>query len=399
MRISVLIIGKLDPSYIQSIHWKPIKSCEESKFDISHLPDDRGIMVHLALKRPHVIVSFGGSAYPNLSDMPLQWRARWIHFSDAPEPETVGQRVMNVYINNIAAPRFPALPLVSVFTPTYNTGAGICRPLASLQNQKYPNWEWVIYDDSEDRGATYELIRRATMTDPRVRLFRGSHNSGRIGEVKRRACGLCSGKILVELDHDDELTDHCIGDLVEAYNKFPDSGFYYTDCAEKYEDGRDRVYGDGWGFHFGSYRQEAYGGKTYQVSNYPDLNAKTIRHIVGVPNHVRAWKVETYHAIGGHCPDLHVADDYELLVRTFLSTRMVHIRRFGYIQYFGNNTHQRRLAEIQRLVRWISWKYEDRIHQRLKELGVDDFIRPDDKPCDWMIPNPAPTPIANYELK
>ena len=40
---------------------------------------------------------------------------------------------------------------------------------------------------------------------------------------------------------------------------------------------------------------------------------------------------------------MHVADDYEILIRTFLHTRMVHIQRFGYIQYIqrdGGNTQR-----------------------------------------------------------
>jgi hypothetical protein len=126
-----------------------------------------------------------------------------------------------------------------------------------------------------------------------------------------------------------------------------------------------------------------------------------MRHIVGVPNHVRAWRREEYERIGGHAPEIHVADDYEILVRTFLHTRMVHVKRFGYLQYLqrdGGNTQRRRNKEIQRLVRVFHQRYEAEIHERFVALGVDDFIWRDGR-LDWSVPNPSPAPIANYELE
>ncbi|MDT5139069.1 MAG: hypothetical protein QOD58_3331 [Mycobacterium sp.] len=75
---------------------------------------------------------------------------------------------------------------------------------------------------------------------------------------------------------------------------------------------------------------------------------------------------------------LHVADDYELLVRLFLTTRFVHIPQLGYVQFYSSqsigNTHDVRRKEIQRIVRFVANHYEQRIHTRLLELGVDDFI-------------------------
>ena len=210
-----------------------------------------------------------------------------------------------------------------------------------------------------------------------MRIFRSDESCGIIGEVKRRCCGLARGSILAELDHDDELTANCLSDVVEAFNAYPEAGFAYTDCAEIFENGLNGTYGDNYAFGFGSYRPQVYRDHVYAVSNYPEVNAKTARHIVGMPNHIRAWRTSAYHAAGGHNPEVHVADDYELCIRTFLSTRMVHIQRFGYIQYLGDggeNTQRRRNREIQRLVASFAWRYEDQIHRRFLELGVDDYI-------------------------
>jgi hypothetical protein len=127
----------------------------------------------------------------------------------------------------------------------------------------------------------------------------------------------------------------------------------------------------------------------------------TVRHIVGMPNHVRAWRRGAYEGIGGYGSEIHVADDYEICLRTFLATPMVHVQRFGYIQYLsrdGANTQRTRNAEIQRLVRIFRDRYEPEIHARFAALGVDDFIWRDGR-ADWSIPAPPDAPMVNYVLR
>ena len=202
----------------------------------------------------------------------------------------------------------------------------------------------------------------------------------------------------MELDHDDEFTATCIADVLEAFARFPDAGFAYTDCAEVFENGVNGMYGDTYAFGFGSYRTERYRGRDFAVTNYPSVNAKTVRNIVGMPNHVRAWRREAYDRAGGYNPEVHVADDYELCIRTFLTTRMVHVQRFGYIQYLGEqgeNTQRRRNKEIQRLVGLFAERFNVAIHERLTELGLDDFIWTEEG-LDWSREAPSDGYVANY---
>lgn len=394
--ITVCVFGATDRAWLDRVRTSdPTGGLEATGFDLHAHADDAGLDAILAKVRPHAIISFGvAQSFARLWAAPLEVRRRWVHFEGAAEandPARVADAIMATFITNATTRRFPDHPLVSVFTPTYKTGERIMRPFKSLIAQSYTNWEWVALDDSPDGGETFERACRLAQQDARVRAFRADSPSGVIGEVKRRACGLCRGEILVELDHDDELTEHCLGHLVAAFRKFPEAGFAYTDCAEVGEDGQNLGYPEGWGFGFGSYRTEAYRGKPYLVTNYPGVNAKTIRHIVGVPNHVRAWTRDGYAACGGHSPEVHVCDDYELLLRTFLATRMVHARVFGYIQYHapgGGNTQRVRNQEIQRLVRYFRARYEEQIHARLLALGADDFVWRGGV-GDMMIPNPS----------
>jgi hypothetical protein len=104
----------------------------------------------------------------------------------------------------------------------------------------------------------------------------------------------------------------------------------------------------------------------------PPVNEITMNHIVSAPNHVRAWRADVYRQLNGHDAAYPVADDYELCVRTFLATRMVHIPKMLYKQHIGPMTAQRtRNQQIQTLVADISAQYATQIHARCVELGLE----------------------------
>jgi GT2 family glycosyltransferase/cephalosporin hydroxylase len=94
---------------------------------------------------------------------------------------------------------------------------------------------------------------------------------------------------------------------------------------------------------------------------------------VGVPNHVRAWKTSLYNKIGKHNSTLPVSDDYELLLRSFLHGKWLHIPVCAYFQYrnaHGNNFTFLRNELIQHSAAWIWNKYEASVQLKFQELGV-----------------------------
>jgi glycosyltransferase involved in cell wall biosynthesis len=365
---------------------QPVPHFEASRLDCRCYLTDDDLYGVLAKDRPAVIVTFGNSSdFKNLMSAPWSIRKRWLNFENTNDLKLVGSNAFECYLQNATESR-GEIPLVTVFTPTYKTGEKIMRPFDSLRNQTYPNWEWVIMDDSDDDGETFEMLSELANSDSRIRLYKEYRHSGCIGSLKRDACMISNGEFLVELDHDDELTPRALELVVKAYQKYPEVGFVYTDFAECFEDGSPVSYGQDksrkppysdWGFGYGSYREEVHGGHKYMVANSPNVNPKTIRHIVAAPNHIRSWRRSVYLEMGGHSQLVHVADDYEIMVRTFLTTRMCRVPEMCYVQYrnFGvGNTHQSRNQEIQRLVRYFSHIYDERIHERFLELGVDDFV-------------------------
>jgi glycosyltransferase involved in cell wall biosynthesis len=266
--------------------------------------------------------------------------------------------------------------LISYFTPAYNTKEVLYRTYKSLKEQTYNNWEWVIVNDSTDGGKTLKIAEDIAKNDPRVKVYDFREKSkGIIGEVKYRAASLCRGYILAELDHDDYLTSDCTELLYKASQEHPEIGFFYTDSAEINDNYESLCYDPGFALGYGKYENVESDGMKYDSCISPNINPKTIRHIVGVPNHIRAWRKEVYYQIGGHNRGLSVADDYELIVRTFLHTIMMRIPKLGYLQFMhSSNTTDVSRKDIQRRVRTIMYYYNDKIAERFKELGVEDYV-------------------------
>jgi glycosyltransferase involved in cell wall biosynthesis len=323
---------------------------------------------------PDCVITFGESfeKYPYLKSLPPDVRLRWVHLENENEINA-GEVAYRCGMNYILKSSIEN-EIVSIFTPVYNTGDVLFRTYGSIASQTFGNWEWVIVDDSTDTK-TSKIVKKIASLDSRVKVYTFEEKSkGMIGEVKYRACSLSRGKYLIELDHDDFLLPHAVEKIVEAFSKFPDAGFAYTDCAEISENHVSLMYGEGFALGYGSYRTEHHLGRDYQMAVTPNINPATIRHIVGVPNHIRAWRKDVYQKIGGHNRRLSITDDYELVVRTFLSTKMVRIPIGCYLQFqHGGNTQNSTRADIQRRVRTISEFYDKQIKDRFEELGKVDW--------------------------
>ncbi len=378
----------------------PAPSFEADTFDFSLFENDLDLTRILKELDPQCIVTIGDMhSFKNLMAAPHYIRRKWIHKDDASELR--GIHMLHCFLGG-ALPGYEgqqALRTVSVYTPVYNTGRErLLRTWQSLQRQSYRDWEWVIVDDHSPDPGTRDALEEIG-ADYRVSVHRLEKPNGNIGELKGYLCSAASGDIFLELDHDDVLTPHSVGWIVDAFAKHPECGVAYTNWSEQYEGKIEfHDYGEHYGFGYGKahweWHPENYAtfekvDTQYLVQDAIHINAKTIRHIVGVPNHIRAWTRKAYNEAGGYSR-LHVADDYELLVRLFLTTRFVHIPRLGYVQFYNTesigNTQKSRNKEIQRIVRFVANHYEERIHARFLELGVDDYIWTPDG-LDWDRPH------------
>jgi glycosyltransferase involved in cell wall biosynthesis len=254
--------------------------------------------------------------------------------------------------------------MISVITPTYNTPPDVlARTWASLKSQTYKDWEWVIWDDSTDPETWAQIYGFASDERFRIAAHRSHVHSGSIGEVKRRGFMVATGDILVELDHDDELTPDAL-ELIAKEFEAENIGFVYSDWTELLADGQSGKYPDGWAFGYGQH----YWDDDLQLwgSRVAEINTTTLGHIVSAPNHVRAWRASVYRELDGHNPKLEIADDYELVVRTALVTDFAHIPKVIYKQHVGSHTAQRKQNDkIQQYVAEISEQYKKDLEDRL----------------------------------
>jgi glycosyltransferase involved in cell wall biosynthesis len=318
-----------------------------------------------------LLISDDYTKYENLCKQPKSIRDKWI--TENQFNENTGQIIYDSSMNNILDNNNS--DVISFFTSVYNRGDKVYEQYDNIVKQTYINWEWVIVNDSIDGGKTQKFLENIMKWDPRVKVYEFRNKTkGIIGEAKYRAASLCKGEILAEFDHDDILIENCAEILMNAQKIYKDAGFFYTDALELKEDKTTLVYPTPFACGYGQYRKVRYNGMIHDVQVTPNINPKTIRHIVGVPNHIRAWRRELYMKIGGHNRRLSIADDYEIIVRTFLNTKMVKIPVLGYVQNIHeNNSHDITRKDIQRRVRSIMYYYNERISKRFEELGQHDW--------------------------
>jgi glycosyltransferase involved in cell wall biosynthesis len=93
-------------------------------------------------------------------------------------------------------------PVVSIVTRSVGRPKLLPRTLASVQAQRFPDWELLLVDDSGD-AAALEVLARATLgAEPRLRVIERDGPAGR-SQAMRRGFAAARGRYLVVLDDDD----------------------------------------------------------------------------------------------------------------------------------------------------------------------------------------------------
>jgi glycosyltransferase involved in cell wall biosynthesis len=107
----------------------------------------------------------------------------------------------------------PALPLVSIVTPSYNQGPFIRETIASVLGQDYPNIEhWVIDGGSSDETLS---ILREYEADPRFHWLSERDNGQ--SEAINKGLARCHGEIFAWVNSDDLLKPGALARVAEAW--------------------------------------------------------------------------------------------------------------------------------------------------------------------------------------
>lgn len=221
---------------------------------------------------------------------------------------------------------------VSVFTPSHDPRY-LDAAFRSLREQSFSDWEWIVLLNRKAPNWT------PPEADPRVKVSRAPARLRGVGAVKRAACELASGEILVELDHDDTLSRGCLAQVVDAFQR-REVVFAYSDFAQINEDGspnRERFDpGHGWVYSAGTVD-----GREYDRCRALAPSPHNLGYIWYAPNHVRAFRRSAYEQVGGYNAELEYLDDQELMSRLYLVGEFAQIERCLYFQRVHAKSTQR----------------------------------------------------------
>ena len=209
--------------------------------------------------------------------------------------------------------------MISVFTPSHNPKF-LNECYESLKSQTYEAWEWVVLLNGDANWARPNY-------DDRVRIAYADKKLKGVGALKRHAVELCSGQILVELDHDDVLAPNALEEIILAFKQNSNTVFVYSDFSQINEDGTPNQ--DRFDASFGwEYRQE--GEHLVCCSLKPTPH--NVSYIWYAPNHVRSFSKSAYDAAGGYDSSRKVLDDQDLMARLYLIGNFYHIEKCLYYQ-------------------------------------------------------------------
>lgn len=119
----------------------------------------------------------------------------------------------------------PALPKVSIVTPSYNQDEHIENTILSVLDQSYENIEYIIIDG----GSTDKSIDIINKYSDRISYWCSEPDNGQshaINKGWRRA----NGDILAYLNSDDLLVQGAIKKIVNVFSKNDEVGIVFGDC-------------------------------------------------------------------------------------------------------------------------------------------------------------------------
>jgi SAM-dependent methyltransferase len=232
----------------------------------------------------------------------------------------------------------------SIITPSHRYTTYFDELWQTIKCQTYSDWEWIIY-----LNGTFKIgqVSDDIKNDKRVKIFSGESHSN-VGFIKNKAFSLGKGDILVEVDHDDLLAENCLEELNKAFQN-EEVGFAYSEDLLYDMRGDEHKIpwnpDNGWTYKWMNFRGEDF----IKIDAFPPTS-QSIGIIWYAPDHVRAWRRNFYHQIGGHNPELNICDDHDLVIRSYLHTKFCFIPKVLYYYRFlpqSDNTQLERNADIQ----------------------------------------------------
>ena len=203
-----------------------------------------------------------------------------------------------------------------------------------------------------------------------------------IGALKKKCCEQSSGEILVELDHDDELTNDCLEKVAKTFEEHNCDFCFSDDYMIK-----NGEYIAPFSNDFGWTKKYDSQNNVYHPAHEPD--ALSFSYIWYAPDHVRAWRKSFYQIIGGHDPLLDVCDDYDLVCKSYIHGNVKRIPEplYRYHIHEENTSSNEKNEKIQKLTHDLHDKYILELAAKwcdLNQLKKVDLCSCNNKPAGFI---------------
>jgi len=243
--------------------------------------------------------------------------------------------------------------MISIFTGLHAPGnAFVEETFNTLLGQTMQDWEWIVVENNG--GRLPDHIRAHSHVKAFSTDLRG------VGAIKKFACSQAAGDVLLELDADDVLHHQALQLVQEKVDGGAD--FVCSDFAEF----EDKTWApSSYGRQFGwRWYPTHFHGHDLRAMQAPPITPQNLRLVDWSPNHVRAWRRSTYEKLGGHDASMPVADDHDLLVRTFLSG--ARMEKIDFCLYFYRVHPQNTVKTRNDAIRRGTWEV---YHRNVWELA------------------------------
>lgn len=176
-------------------------------------------------------------------------------------------------------------PQLSIITPVHNRSELLKRSIESILSQSFKNFELLIIDDYSDTPVEVTLKDNQ---DDRIRIYRMNKKAPNVGTLRKKACEMINGQIVVIQDSDDVMAPDRLKITDEFFENNPAIGVCY-----------------------GKLKKILPGGKKELYPHQP-FSEKALRYVSFIPNPTAAFRLKDYQKTSGYDPNLIIAEDYDL---------------------------------------------------------------------------------------
>ena len=263
--------------------------------------------------------------------------------------------------------RFKYRPFFSIIMPVFETPINLLEEaINSVQSQIYPDWELCIADDASQDPAIYEMLKKYSNNDKRIKVVFRAVN-GHISKASNSALKLASGEYVALLDHDDVLSEHALFWIANEINDNPNVKLIYSDEDKINEQGQ---------------RSDAYFKCDWNLDLFLSHNMFC---------HLGVYDTELIKKIGGFRVGYEGAQDYDLVLRCldYVDEKQIkHIPRILYHWRLLPGSTSLGSEEKDYAIPAGKRAIQDYLHRKSKPAGVK-YVNPGYR-VKYNVPEPCP---------